>query len=362
MEKGWWLIASVVLDGVTLRLGETLVLDRVSLDVADGELMAIVGPSGSGKTSILRSVAGLDIVEDGSVLIGGRDVTRVETRDRDVSMVFQEATLYPKMRARANVGFPLSVRDVPKEEIEQRVAAEGRALEIEEILNRWPRQLSAGHQHLVQIARAMIRVPSVFLLDEPLARIDTALRQKLRVDLRFLQRGYGVTTIYVTNDSVEAMAMGDRVAVIDNGRVQQVGEPLEVYARPASTFVASLLGDRPINLLAARIEADEQGGAWVSGEGFRVRAWSPAIAAHGGEMVSLGVRPENIEPDPAGEAEAVIDRVVAHGSHYETIANIGGERVWMRTAEAIERSERLRVHFRRWHVFDRAGRAIAHVD
>jgi multiple sugar transport system ATP-binding protein len=355
-------IAAVLLDAVTVRFGDALVLDGVTLDVADGELMAVVGPSGSGKTSILRAIAGLDDLESGSVVIGDRDVTDAPTRQRDISMVFQDATLYPRMRARQNVGFPLSLRDVAKDEIRRRVDAEGRALEIEGILDRWPRQLSAGHRHLVQVAKAMVRVPSVFLLDEPLARVDMALRQKLRVELRYLQRGYGVTTVYVTNDSVEAMAMGDRVAVIRDGRVEQAGAPLDVYGRPASTFVASLLGERPMNLLSGRVEVGD-GGSWISGEGFRLKAWAPGLAGRVGETVSVGVRPEDVEVNPAGGVEASVLRVVPLGSHVETEASVGPARMWIRThGDQLRPSSPVRLRFSRWHVFGADGTAIAHID
>ena len=356
------LIAAVVLDGVSLRVGDDLILDRVSLDIADGELMAIIGPSGSGKTSILRLIAGLDSPSSGAVLIDGEDVGNTPTRDRDVAMVFQDAVLYPSMRAEGNVGFPLRLRDVSRDEVRRRVQAEGRALEIEDILKRWPRQLSAGHQQLVQVARAMIRVPAVFLLDEPLARVDARLRTKLRGELRFLQRGYGVTTVYVTNDPVEAMAVGDRIAVIDDGRIQQVGPPLEVYERPATAFVAGVAGERPMNLVEATVEPDGAA-AWVRGDGFRIRAWAPDVVARAGEPVTLGVRPEDIEPGPEGDVGVVVEKTVPHGSHVELVALLGHHRLWIRSQSlAATPGDHLRVRFVRWHVFGDDGRAIAHVD
>lgn len=356
------LIAAVVLDGVSLRFGDDLILDRVSLEIADGELMAIIGPSGSGKTSILRLIAGLDAVSSGAVLIGGRDVGDVSTRDRDVAMVFQDAVLYPRMRARGNVGFPLRLRDVPRDEVRTRVQAEGRALEIEDILNRWPRQLSAGHQQLVQVARAMIRVPAVFLLDEPLARVDAVLRTRLRGELRLLQRGYGVTTVYVTNDPVEAMAVADRIAVIEGGDIQQVGAPLDVYERPESLFVGGFVGERPMNLIEAKVEPDHEG-AWIRGAGFRLRVWSPAVTARAGETVTVGVRPENIEPSAGEGLDVVVEKSVPHGSYEEIVAVLGRDRVWIRSKTPVAAAgDRLRVRFARWHVFAGDGRALAHID
>lgn len=352
-----------MLDGVSLNYGETTILDHISLDVADGELMAIIGPSGSGKTTILRVVAGLDEPSSGAVLIGGRDVTTVPTRDRDVAMVFQEAVLFPFMRAKGNVGFPLRVRDVPAPEIADRVQAEGRALEIEEIMDRWPRQLSAGHQQLVQVAKAMIRVPSVFLLDEPLARVGAGQRTRLRGELRSLQRGYGVTTVYVTNDPTEAMAIADRLMVINDGHVEQVGKPLDVYRRPVSRFVGEFVGSRPMSVLDVVVESDSAG-SWLVGQGFRVRAWPPELEARVGESLWLGVRLEDVELDPAGEVDARVTTVEAHGAHSELALDVGGSVVWARgPVAAPPPGDAVRLRFVRWHLYSRIdGRAVFHLD
>ena len=351
-----------MLDGVSLRFGEFLALDRITLDVAEAELLAIVGPSGSGKTGLLRAIAGFDTIESGAVLIGGRDVTTLPSRDRDVAMVFQEAVLFPFLRARGNVDFPLEIRDVPADERRRRVDAEGRALEIYDILDRWPRDLSAGHQQLVQVARAMVRVPSVFLLDEPLARIDMALRTKLRGELRFLQRGYGVTTVYVTNDPMEAMAIADRLAVIDGGRIQQVGRPADIYRRPVSTLVAGLVGERPMNLFEARVDTDGTG-AWVVADGFRIRAWSADLADRRGEAVTVGVRGEDIEVDSAGEVAAVVETTIPFGSHVEMVASVGTTKAWIRSPSgALGPGDRTRLRFKQWHIFGSDGRVIAHVE
>jgi multiple sugar transport system ATP-binding protein len=355
-------IAAIALREVSLRLGETSILDRVSLDVADGELIAIIGPSGSGKTSILRVIAGLDSVSSGAVLMDGVDVRGTRTSDRNVAMVFQEAVLYPFLRARDNIGFPLDMRDVSREEIRQRVQAEGRALQIEEILERWPRQLSAGHQQLVQVAKAMIRIPSVLLLDEPLARVDAGLRSRLRLDLQVLQRGYGVTTVYVTNDPVEAMAVGDRLAVIEAGRVRQVGAPLDVYAAPVTRFVAEFVSERPMRFLAGRVEGDATG-SWVAGTGFRLRAWAPQLAEHVGREVTVGVRSEDVELASGEGIAATVERAVPLGEHVECELRLGDGTVWMRSAGGVPRpGARVLVRFRRWHVFTADGTAIAHVD
>lgn len=347
---------------MSLVLGDSLILDRVSLEIGDGELMGIIGPSGSGKTSILRTIAGLERLASGSIMIDGVDMITTHTRDRDVAMVFQGAVLYPFMSARRNVGFPLHIRDVDKDEIDRRVSAEGRALDIEEILDRWPRQLSAGHQQLVQVAKAMIRVPAVFLLDEPLARVDAGARTRLRGELRSLQRGYGVTTLYVTNDATEAMAISDRLAVLNEGKIQQIGLPAEIYGRPANRFVAELVGERPMNFIPVRVESDGTG-SWLAGDGLRIRSWAPEVAAHQSHTATFGVRPEDIAVDPAGEVGATAVHSMSYGSHSETELAIGPARVWMRVkGPPPADGEQLRLRFIRWHLFAAdGGKAIAHV-
>lgn len=227
----------------------TEALGGVDLDVGDGELMAVVGVSGSGKTTLLRVIAGLDPVASGSVLMDGRDVTDLDPGSRDVAMVFQFPHLLPHRNVGRNVAFPLEVRRQTVDEIRTRVGAEARALHIETLLERSPNELAAGEAQLVQIARALVRVPRVLLLDEPLARLDAHVRERMRRELRMLQRGYGVTTVLATNDPVEAMAMSDRLAVLDAGRVVQVGPPLEVYRSPVSLLVARLTGPLAITVL-----------------------------------------------------------------------------------------------------------------
>lgn len=332
------------------------ILDHISLTTDEGELVAIIGPSGSGKTTLLRVVAGLESPLSGTVSIGGVDVTDVHARDRNVAMVYQDSVLYPFLSAEGNVAWPLEVRRMPEHEVHRRVHAEGRALDIEHILDRWPRELSAGHQQLVQVARAMVRVPAVFLLDEPLARIDAGLRARLRADLRRIQQGYRVTTLYVTNDPVEAMAMADRIGVIDRGRIVQLGAPMEIYEAPSSRFVAELIGDRPMNFLPARVEAD-QDGAWVLGDGFRMRAWSPDIAARSGRQVVVGVRPEAIVGDPAG-MPVDVGRTITFGAHVEIELTLGGSRLWMRARPGAEPDA---IRFSRWHVFEPGGAIVAHI-
>lgn len=346
----------MALDNVVVLADGRPILDGISLTVGSGELVTIIGPSGSGKTTLLRAVAGLDTVASGTVVIDDVDMTHAAARDRNVAMVFQDSVLFPFMKAERNVAWPLEVRRMPEGEIHRRVHAEGRALDIEDILDRWPRELSAGHQQLVQVARAMVRVPAVFLLDEPLARIDAGARTRLRADLRRIQQGYNVTTLYVTNDPVEAMAMSDRIAVVDAGRIVQTGEPMDVYSRPSSRFVAELIGDRPMNFLPAEVRTDSEG-AWLVGDGFRLRAWAPSIAALAGRSVVVGVRPEDVVDDPVGLPVGV-GRTVTFGSYVEVELTLGPHTVWMRSRPGVAPDG---VRFARWHVFDMDGATVAHV-
>jgi len=235
-------MASIVLDRITLERGGAEILHDMSLRVDHAELMSIVGPSGSGKSSVLRAIAGLDRLEHGEILFDGVSVTQRSPAERDVAMVFQDDALYPFMTVRRNVSFPLKMRRVPDDEIEDRVTAETRMLAIDRFLERFPGTLAAGHQQLVQAARALVRNPAVFLLDEPLARMDAESRQTVRSEIALLQRGYGVTMVYATNDQEQAMALGDRLAVLDDGRIRQIGPPGDVYSRPDDTFVAGFVG------------------------------------------------------------------------------------------------------------------------
>lgn len=286
-------MASVVLHDLTVEHRDrrhgtgTVALDRVELGVGDGEMVAVIGPSGAGKTTLLRAIAGLDVVSSGTILMDADDVTMAPPSERDVAMVFQFPHLLPHRTVGRNVSFPLELRRQAIEEIRDRVSAEARALHIETLLERSPRQLSAGEAQLVQIARALVRVPRVLLLDEPLARLDAHERERMRRELRLLQRGYGVTTIFTTNDPVEAMAMADQLVVLDAGRVVQVGPPIEVHREPVSLLAAQLTG--PLDTSTVEVTADADG-YWLHGPTGVERAWRPSLAAHVGRRVVRGVR------------------------------------------------------------------------
>jgi multiple sugar transport system ATP-binding protein len=288
-------MAGVTLSGVTKRFGQVVAVDTVDLEILDGEFMVLVGPSGCGKSTVLRMIAGLEELSDGTVEIAGRVVNDVAPKNRDIAMVFQSYALYPHMTVRENLEFGLRIRHTPREEMESRVRDAAQILGIGELLERRPRELSGGQRQRVALGRAIVRMPSLFLFDEPLSNLDAKLRVQMRAELSKLHKRLGTTVVYVTHDQVEAMTMGDRIAVLEAGRMQQVGPPLEVYERPANAFVAGFIGTPPMNLLEARVSDD---GARLVGDGFDL----PVPAVHrgqaAGEAVVLGIRPENLYLSP----------------------------------------------------------------
>jgi multiple sugar transport system ATP-binding protein len=276
------------------RGAEAPAVDRLDLELADGELLVLVGPSGSGKSTALRMLAGLEEVDAGAVYIGGRDVTDIPPKHRDIAMVFQNYALYPYLDVRANIAFPLKTARVPKAERERRVAEAAELLGLTALLDRKPGQLSGGERQRTAMGRAIVRDPQVFLMDEPLSNLDAKLRVKMRVDIAALQRRLGVTMLYVTHDQVEAMTMGHRVAVLRDGRLQQCGEPRELYNRPANMFVAGFIGSPAMNLIRARLRPD--GIASVGTLEVELpRETADAAAARGLQEVMVGLRPESLE-------------------------------------------------------------------
>jgi multiple sugar transport system ATP-binding protein len=360
-------MASIELRGVTKRFPDgTEVLRRLDLSVQDGELLVLVGPSGCGKTTVLRLIAGLEHPTSGDVLIGDEVVTGVATQDRDVAMVFQERALLPFLNVGRNVSFPLEIARVPQDEREARVLAEARVHHLERLLERKPDTLSAGYQQLVQIAREMVRVPRVFLMDEPLARLDAAQRVRMRHELILLQRGYRVTTVYVTPDPSEAMAIGDRVAVLDAGEVQQVAAPQTIYRRPANTFVAGFFAPYPMNLIEAEVSREGRR-AVLTVPGGTLQAWSPALEDMVSRRVLVGIRPEHVVPaaDAAGEPSfrVEVDRAEFLGDSFAVHVSLGRESLVMSSTTGASPGTALEVALpiRRLHVFDADdGTAIAH--
>src|SRR3954463_14529707 len=278
----------------------TRAVNDINLEIHDGEFMVLVGPSGCGKTTALRMVAGLEEISEGVLRIGDRVVNHVPSRDRDIAMVFQSYALYPHLSVYENIAFGLRLRKLSKQEIDDRVNRAASLLGLTDYLKRKPRALSGGQRQRVAMGRAIVREPSAFLMDEPLSNLDAKLRVQTRAEIAKLQSTLGVTTIYVTHDQVEAMTMGDRVAVMRKGELQQVAPPQELYDRPANVFVAGFIGSPAMNMLEARIERDPSGlvavvaGARLAVDASR-RVAARALAAFEGEDVVLGTRPEALE-------------------------------------------------------------------
>jgi ABC-type sugar transport system ATPase subunit len=324
---------AIRLESLSKAYGRVTALDGVDLEVRAGELLTLVGPSGSGKTTILRLIAGLDRPDRGRVLVGGRDVAAVAPHRRAVAMVFQDYALYPHLTVRGNLLFGLRVRRVPRAEADRLALGAAERLGIADLLDRYPDQLSGGQRQRVALARALVRDPSVYLLDEPLSSLDAPLRFATRADLLAMHRELRTTMIHVTHDQAEAMTLGDRVVVLDRGRVRQAGPPQQVYDEPADVFVAGFLGSPPMNLVA--------GGGVLGG----------AVG------VTVGVRPEDLALDPQGPIEATVEAVEALGSEAILLTRCGngtpltvrtGPRHGVRAGDEV----RLRPEPRRVHEFD----------
>ena len=292
-------MAEVVLGGVTKVFdGGTVAVDHVDLEIEEGELLVLVGPSGSGKTTVLRLTAGLEELSDGEIVIGGRVVNDLHPMDRDIAMVFQSYALYPQMTVAENIGFGLRMRHVKKAEIKRRVEETAAVLDLTDLLKRKPGQLSGGQRQRVAMGRAIVREPAAFLMDEPLSNLDAKLRVQMRAEIQQLQHRLGTTTMYVTHDQVEAMTMGDRVAVMQNGRIVQLDTPQALYERPADLFVAGFIGSPAMNFVRAHLE-DSNGSVVASFGSTRLelptRALPGAVAERTGGEVIVGLRPEHLE-------------------------------------------------------------------
>jgi multiple sugar transport system ATP-binding protein len=314
-------MASVEINNVRKAFGSVQIIHGVSVDIADGEFVILVGPSGCGKSTLLRMIAGLENISGGEIRIGSRVVNNVPPKERDIAMVFQNYALYPHMTVAQNMGFSLKLKRAPKAEIDQKVSRAAGILGLTPLLERYPRQLSGGQRQRVAMGRAIVRDPQVFLFDEPLSNLDAKLRVQMRTEIKALHQRLSTTTVYVTHDQIEAMTMADKIVVMHDGIVEQVGAPLDLYDRPANLFVAQFIGSPAMNVLSGRIE----GGGFVTDGGLRLPL-SRVPAGAQGRPARYGIRPEHFAL--AGEGvplEVVV--VEPTGSETQVVAKAGGQEI-----------------------------------
>ncbi len=350
-------MAEVTYDGASRIYPGTEVpaVNKLDLDIPDGEFLVLVGPSGSGKSTALRMLAGLEFVDEGSISIGGTDVTLTAPQDRDIAMVFQNYALYPNMSVASNMGFALKQQGVPKDERTRRVREAAKILDLEEYLDRKPRNLSGGQRQRVAMGRAIVREPQVFLMDEPLSNLDAKLRVQTRTELADLQARLGVTTVYVTHDQVEAMTMGHRVAVLRDGLLQQVDRPRNLYSQPANRFVAGFIGSPAMNL----VDVDTGDGSLRLGS-LDIGASVDATA----RAATLGIRPEHLQLTASGlpGRVTVVEELGSQSFVHVTVEHQGGEEVLVVRDEGETQTGRGdNVHIGvtgPHHLFDESGQRI----
>ena len=315
-------MASVAIRDVRKAFGATAVIHGVTVNIADGEFVVLVGPSGCGKSTLLRMIAGLENITGGEIRIGDRVVNNVPPKERDIAMVFQNYALYPHMTVAANMGFSLKLRGAPKSEIDRRVARAADILGLQPYLERYPRQLSGGQRQRVAMGRAIVRDPQVFLFDEPLSNLDAKLRVAMRTEIKELHQRLKTTTVYVTHDQIEAMTMADKIVVMHDGLVEQIGAPLELYDRPNNLFVAGFIGSPSMNFLKGKMNLN--GSAMFEGPGGTRLPVGGTTKAANGQPVVFGVRPEHFHiSDDGAEAEILV--VEPTGSELQIVAKMGGE-------------------------------------
>lgn len=360
-------LAALELRDVTKSYGAFEAAKSVSLEIEAGEFAVFVGPSGCGKSTLLRLIAGLDPVTEGSVLIGGKDVTRRQAGERPVAMVFQSYALYPHMSVFENIAFPLQMERRSKAEIKEEVAKAAATVQLETRLQDKPAKLSGGQRQRVAIARAIVRKPEIFLMDEPLSNLDAALRMEMRSELTRLHKRLGSTMVYVTHDQLEAMTMADRIVVLNRGRVEQVGRPMDLYHRPCNMFVAGFIGSPPMNFVAGRVVAFEGRRARVEAPGFGVLSLDIDGSLAAGDLVTLGVRPEAVSAQPVGSSDVSVS-ITPHtierlGLHVIVYGDLAGSQFTclfsgdppLREGEALA----VNIPSSEIHVFDKDGIARA---
>ncbi|MEH6717372.1 MAG: sn-glycerol-3-phosphate ABC transporter ATP-binding protein UgpC [Aurantimonas endophytica] len=316
-------MASVTFRDVRKAFGTVEVLHGVSIDIDEGQFVVLVGPSGCGKSTLLRMLAGLEHVSAGEILIGDRVVNDLPPKDRDIAMVFQNYALYPHITVAQNMAFSLMLKRASKQEIEDRVKPAAEILGLTHLLDRYPRQLSGGQRQRVAMGRAIVRDPQVFLFDEPLSNLDAKLRVSMRTEIKNLHQRLKTTTVYVTHDQIEAMTMADKIVVMHDGRVAQVGTPLELYDRPDNLFVAGFIGSPAMNMLTGAADPDDRT-RFVTGDGFRLPIARPGKAAPGRETI-YGVRPESFRI--GGDVKLLIEVVEPTGSETHVVARLGATEV-----------------------------------
>lgn len=360
-------MADVSLRGVKKQFGALSVIKGVDLDVKDGEFCVFVGPSGCGKSTLLRMIAGLEDITEGSLAIGGKDMTSIGPSERGVAMVFQSYALYPHMTVSENIGFGLKMTGHSKAMIAERTAVAAKLLQLEPLLDRKPGQLSGGQRQRVAIGRAIVRNPEVFLFDEPLSNLDAALRVQMRTELSKLHQDLKATMIYVTHDQVEAMTMADKIVVLSAGKIEQVGSPLELYHRPNNLFVAGFIGSPKMNFLKVQVSAAE-GAAVVRLPGADISIPTHGASVPAGEM-TFGLRPEHI--DATGKGDVVIEATVKLAEYlgsetlfFVTLAD-GSELSVKADGLASEKpgqTLRLGINAKACHLFDNDGKAVINGD
>lgn len=333
-------MSQVSLVNIEKRYGAHMVIPDLNLEIADGEFAVLVGPSGCGKTTTLQMVAGLETISRGQLMIGGREVTELPPKDRDIAMVFQSYALFPHLSVRDNIAFGMKIRRVPKVEIEEQVRSVAERLRIETYLDRLPKALSGGQRQRVALARALVRRPGVFLMDEPLSNLDAKLRVEARSFLSKMHRELQTTTIYVTHDQSEAMTMGTRIVIMNEGRIQQVAPPLEVYNSPVNRFVASFIGSPAMNFLELSIRENTLVDEAAAISIVLPARFKAALQHYGRQKVTLGIRPEGLRPTTSSSASKaaaphfIVD-VVQHLGHEVLLdASAGSQRIVARVSPA----------------------------
>jgi len=350
-------MAAITIHNLIKHFGTTPVIRGIDIDIRDGEFVALVGPSGCGKSTLLRMIAGLESIDAGEILLGERRINDVAPRDRDVAMVFQNYALYPHMTVGQNLGFGLKIQGLDAADIARRVQQAADTLGLGELLQRRPRQLSGGQRQRVAMGRAIVRQPKAFLFDEPLSNLDAKLRVQMRTEIKALHQRLGTTAVYVTHDQVEAMTMADRIVVLREGRVEQVGAPLELYDRPRNAFVAGFIGSPAMNFIPGRLQLDGAPSV-LTDDGLRLPLVAATRGAHG-DRVLYGARPEHFAIDATRGPSAEVIVVEPTGAETQVALKLSGQTVMAAFRDRIgaRPGDRLAL----WpvaseaHVFDAAG-------